>query len=247
MSDEPKQWWQTFPAITGGVATILTALTGLIVALNQMGIFKPTEKKPSPSPEPTKELLSMAIVSPAPAAVERLVATPTIAAAVPPLATATPFVAIAAVPPPLTPPQPAPFGSSVTEDEVKAFIAAHYHATEHKDLDYLLSQYDDIVNYLGEVGSDKASIRNGYLNYFRRWPVTSFTIGDIRVVRSFNQDIVTAYFDIRFSVQDIASGRYKTGRASEEWVLSKSSGTLKMISEKETVHSDPTDRRRNNR
>ncbi|PYI59464.1 MAG: hypothetical protein DMC59_05810 [Verrucomicrobia bacterium] len=228
MSDEPKQWWQTFPAITGGVATILTALTGLIVALNQIGIFKPAEKKPSPSPEPSKEAILLAIVSPAPAAVERLVATPTIAAAVPLLATATPFVAVAAVPPSLTP-------------------VAHYRATERKDLEYLLSQYDDIVNYLGEVGSDKASIRNGYLNYFRRWPVTSFTIGDIRVVRSFNQDIVTAYFDIRFSVQDIASGRYKTGRASEEWVLSKSSGTLKMISEKETVHSDPTDRRRNNR
>jgi hypothetical protein len=57
---------------------------------------------------------------------------------------------------------------------------------------------------------------------------------------------LTAYVNSGL-VQDIGSGRYKTGRASEEWVLSKSSGTLKMISEKETVHSDPIDRRRNNR
>lgn len=247
MNDEPKQWWQTFPAITGGVATILTALTGLLVALNQMGIFKPTEKKPSPSPEPTKEPLPMAIVSPAPAAVERLVATPTIAAAVPPFANATPFVAVAAVPPSPTPPQPAPFGSSITEDEVKAFIAAHYHATEHKDLDYLLSQYDDIVDYQHDGRRDKAFIRNGYVNYFRRWPVTSFSIGDIHVVRSLHQDIVTAYFDTGFLVQDIASNRRKTGRTSEELVLSKSSGTLKIVSEKETVHSDSTDRQRRNR
>ena len=148
MSDEPKQWWQTFPAITGGVATILTALTGLLVALNQMGIFKPTEKKPSPSPEPTKEPLSMAIA----------------------LATATPFVAVAAVLPSPTPSQPAPFGSSITEDEVKAFIAAHYHATEHKDLDYLLSQYDDIVDYQQDGRRDKAFIRNGYVNYFAGGP-----------------------------------------------------------------------------
>ena len=45
MSDEPKQWWQTLPVIIGGLATLVTALTGLLVALNQLG--KQTEKKPA--------------------------------------------------------------------------------------------------------------------------------------------------------------------------------------------------------
>jgi len=111
----------------------------------------------------------------------------------------------------------------------------------------LLSQYDDIVDYQQDGRRDKAFIRNGYVNYFRRWPVTSFSIGDIHVVRSLHQDIVTAYFDTGFLVQDIASNRRKTGRTSEELVLSKSSGTLKIVSEKETVHSDSTDRQRRNR
>src|SRR5205085_11524662 len=92
MSDEPKQWWQTFPAITGGVATILTALTGLIVALNQMGIFKPSDKIPSTSPEHTKELLSMAVVSPYLYAVERMVAETIIVADVTSLASVTSHV-----------------------------------------------------------------------------------------------------------------------------------------------------------
>jgi outer membrane protein len=51
MSDEPKQWWQTLPAIIAGIATLLTALTGLLVALNQLGVFKQSENKPTPPPE----------------------------------------------------------------------------------------------------------------------------------------------------------------------------------------------------
>jgi hypothetical protein len=52
MSDEAKQWWQTLPAIIGGLAALVTALTGLLVALNQSGVFKQTEKKPAPAEEP---------------------------------------------------------------------------------------------------------------------------------------------------------------------------------------------------
>lgn len=56
MSDEPKQWWQTLPAIVGGSATLVTALTGLLVALGQAGLFKHTDDKPKPTPivEPAK-------------------------------------------------------------------------------------------------------------------------------------------------------------------------------------------------
>lgn len=49
MGDDEKQWWQTLPAIIGGLAALVTALTGLLVALNQSGVFKQTEKKPAPA------------------------------------------------------------------------------------------------------------------------------------------------------------------------------------------------------
>jgi hypothetical protein len=35
MSDDEKHWWQTLPAIIGGLAALVTALTGLLVALNR--------------------------------------------------------------------------------------------------------------------------------------------------------------------------------------------------------------------
>jgi len=36
---KPQSWWQTLPGILTAVAAIITAATGLIVALNQAGVF----------------------------------------------------------------------------------------------------------------------------------------------------------------------------------------------------------------
>jgi hypothetical protein len=52
MSDEVKKWWQTLPAIITGIATLLTAVTGLVVTLHQWGFFTPSEKKRAPSASP---------------------------------------------------------------------------------------------------------------------------------------------------------------------------------------------------
>jgi hypothetical protein len=51
MSDEAKQWWQTFPAIITALATLLGAVTAFLVALNQSGWHKEPEKKSTPLTE----------------------------------------------------------------------------------------------------------------------------------------------------------------------------------------------------
>ena len=107
----------------------------------------------------------------------------------------------------------------------------------------MLAHYDDVVDFHTDGHRDKTFIRNDYMTYFQRWPVASFTAGDVRVVRSSVQNTVTAYFGIRFDVRDTASRRSKQGRASEEWTMAKSSGLLKIVSEKETVHGDTPYRR----
>ena len=144
-------------------------------------------------------------------------------------------------------PPPAPPDNAIRDDEVQAFVVAHYRATERKDLDYLLSQYDDLVDYNTDGRRDQAFIRNGYVNYFKRWPIASFTLGDVRVVRSPVQNTVTAYFEIRYLVRDIASNRSKQGRADEKWTISKPLGALKIVSEKETVHGEGPERHQSRR
>ena len=53
-------WWKTLPGILSGIAGVLAAVTGLIVALSQSGLFgeknsKPGETLPSSQDIPTRE------------------------------------------------------------------------------------------------------------------------------------------------------------------------------------------------
>lgn len=45
-----KHWWQTAPAILGGLATLIGAITGLLIALNKVGIFN---SEPQVTVQPT--------------------------------------------------------------------------------------------------------------------------------------------------------------------------------------------------
>lgn len=56
MSGEPpksQSWWQTLPGILTALAAIMTASTGLIVALNNLGVFSRDSKSPTSTPTPT--------------------------------------------------------------------------------------------------------------------------------------------------------------------------------------------------
>ena len=173
--------------------------------------------------------------------------TPYVAPAVTPTATstpvATPTAAVTPVPipvPPLTTPLPPPISNIIDDEEVRKFVTDHYDATERRNVDDILSQYDDLVDYLDNGRRDRVFIRNDTIAYFKRWPLISFsfTPGDIAVAHSAVPNKVTAYFEIRFLVRDPASRRSNSGRARQEWVISKKSGALKIVSQKETVSSD---------
>ncbi|MFN0112813.1 MAG: hypothetical protein ACKVZH_28470 [Blastocatellia bacterium] len=66
---KPHSWWQTLPGILTAVAAIITASTGLIVALNQAGAFSSTSTTESSTPTLT------AVVSPSPSSPEISAAT----------------------------------------------------------------------------------------------------------------------------------------------------------------------------
>src|SRR5205809_1290536 len=181
--------------------------------------------------------ISLAVATPVPALAETAAPTATVNPTATAISTPVSLAAITPVSPPMPPPATPP-ENMISDDDVKAFITAHYQATERKDLNYLLSQYDEVVDYRTDGRRDRGFIRNGYLNYFNRWPTASFSVGEIRVVRSPIQNAVTAYFEIRYFVRDIASNRSRQGRADETWTISKIFGALKIVSEKETVHGE---------
>jgi len=132
-----------------------------------------------------------------------------------------------------------PIGAStISDDEVRSFVTNHYRAEERRDLDYLLSQYAELVDFRKYRWRDKAFIRDTFVANFKRYPVHSYTVSDIRVVPSALQNTITAYFELKFFSRDPASGRSHSGHASDEWVISKTSGALKIVSERGSLEYD---------
>jgi len=173
------------------------------------------------------------------------VVTPTATPVVTPTATstplATPSTTVTPVPtsvPALTTPPPSPISSFIDDEEVRKFVTEYYLASQRGDVDYLLSQYDDLVDYRDYGRRDRAFIRNDTISYFKKWPQKNLTPFDIAIAHSALPNTVTAYFEIWYVLRDPVSRKNTSGQASEAWKISKKSGALKIVSQKENVHRD---------
>jgi hypothetical protein len=135
--------------------------------------------------------------------------------------------------------EPPLIANVINDEEVRNFITSFFHAEERGDIDYMLSQYIDSFKW-GPERLDKAARRNEFNKFLKQWPVRSFAVGDIRVKHSDIPDRVTAYFEYRFLYGDPATGRSESGRPRQEWVISKTSGALKIVSRKPAHGESPT-------
>jgi hypothetical protein len=215
--------------------SILVAITiAALVIVGGAGWYLVQKKKAPPEKPAMTPIGSSTPVPIVPAAVtpvSTLVPSPLPILATPSPPAPTPF-------PTLTTTTPPPLATNViNDDEVRDFVTSHFRAEERGDIDYMLSQYIDSFKW-GPEKSDKASHRNELSEFFKRWPVVAFTLGDIRVGHSAIPDAVTAYFDYRYLYRNPTSGQSTSGRISQEWGISKTSRALKIVSSKSTVQRD---------
>lgn len=60
MADDSKSFFQTIPGVLTAMATVLTAITGLIIALNQIGFF---QKSPQATPVSSTSTIAAPVVT----------------------------------------------------------------------------------------------------------------------------------------------------------------------------------------
>jgi hypothetical protein len=133
------------------------------------------------------------------------------------------------------PPTPAVL---VSQGEAETFINSFYRSLEQNDPNAILSYFDDSVDFLDYGRRDKTFIADDYRKYFEVSPARSYSVGAIRLDNSPTQNTATASFEVRYTVENPARHKLKTGRAQQRWVLAKSDGVLKIIDIKETVYPD---------
>jgi len=127
---------------------------------------------------------------------------PLMPAAAPPVPTPVPTPTPQSPPPPTSFPTlttPPPIANMINDEEVRNFVTSFFRAEERGDAEYMLSQYVDWFRWGPQ--QDKAARRVWLKDFFKKWPVRSFAVGDIRVVHSDVPDMVTAYFEYRFFLQ----------------------------------------------
>jgi TIR domain len=201
-----------------------------------------TFKTETPTPLPTPAFVSESLAA-VPAAAVTGTATPTATAT----ATATPEATATATPTPTATPElaleptaaPVPTAArpassepgSVQEAEI--LVNTYYRAVERHDMDTLLSFFSSAVNFRTDTMRGKAAVQDDFERYFKRWPVASFTVGNIQIRRAKLPDNVIFVFNINFSVRDPVSKRSKVGRREETWTLERRGGELKIILQQE--------------
>lgn len=192
---------------------------------------------PAPSPSPTATATATATSTPT--------ATATASATV--AATLFPPVGLTVTSTPFATPVRTPAPELISMQEAQVFVSAYYRTVERKDMDSLLSFFDEAIEYHTDTMAGKAAVKDDYTRYFRRWPVASFSLGDITIRRASAPDKIVLVFEIKYSVRDPASKRSATGRAEETWILERMNGVPKITSQQEIVHPDTAPKRSNRR
>jgi TIR domain/YARHG domain len=224
----PVRWFGRKLILIAIIIAALVIIGGAGWYLGQKKKGPPEKPVAIPTETSTPAPIAPAAVTPVPTLVPSPVATLTPQSPPP----SSPFPTLTTQPPP-----PPSIANVINDEEVRNFVTSFYRAEERADIDYMLSQYIDSFKW-GAERLDKAARRNEFNEFRKRWPVLSFSVGDIRIVHSEIPDRVTAYFDERFFYRDPASGRSDSGHATNEWIIYKTSDALKIASRKRTVHHD---------
>ncbi len=137
------------------------------------------------------------------------------------------FMHVASKPPPL--PQKTVIGA----DDVKSFVESHHHKASEGDLDGVIADYADSVDFLDKGVIPRGRIADEEIAHKQKWPTGNETVrGGIAAVME--DGIWKAYYTIEFYNEN-AEGWHR-GLADLRIELAQAMGKLKISSQKAKVH-----------
>jgi ketosteroid isomerase-like protein len=129
---------------------------------------------------------------------------------------------------------------------VRELIRSYYLAFSRHDVDAVVANFADIVDYQGEGLRNRPHIRTEAEAYSRRWDTLSFSVGDISVSRTGDNDFA-ASFSFSYTLTTRGSSPV-TGLSLNKWMLHKEpQGQLRIVFQRETIQQfrqSPGDKRK---
>jgi serine/threonine protein kinase len=136
-----------------------------------------------------------------------------------------------------TPPSVVPSPTVPTRDlraEIERFVYEHLRKSVNADINGMLADYADRVDYYENSYADHSFIAKDRQTFAAAWPTQKIVpVGIVRISEIVGNR-VTIWFDYRFDARNNKS-IHSLGDAANTWVLDTSYGGLKIVSEKQNV------------
>jgi serine/threonine protein kinase len=137
-----------------------------------------------------------------------------------------------------TPPPVVPAPTVPTRDlraEIEKFVYEHLRKSVNADINGMLADYADRVDYFDNGYVDHSFIARDRQTYAAGWPTVKISPnGPVRINESGNSTLVTIWFDYRFDARN-SKGVHSLGDTNNTWIVDTAYGGLKIVSEKQNV------------
>jgi hypothetical protein len=141
--------------------------------------------------------------------------------------------------PTATPPPPtfsARSPASTIYQDVKDFVRSHMQKTVNNDLESIVSDYSERVDYYTDGIVNRNFIRADRQKFVQSWPDFSIQfISDVQVTDTGDTNVKIATFNYNFIAKNSARGKRSAGSASDTWTIVNTSSGLQISGAREAV------------
>jgi N-acetylmuramoyl-L-alanine amidase len=136
--------------------------------------------------------------------------------------------------------QPAePGASSISTAEATNFVIEYYAALSRTDVSDVVARFAESVNYGEDGQQNRAYIEKDLHDYVTRWPVLHLEPEEVAVSAK-DGGTAALSFNLVYSVANGSNKKSLSGHSTNIWIVRRVNGELKIISQREVVHTNPT-------
>jgi N-acetylmuramoyl-L-alanine amidase len=133
---------------------------------------------------------------------------------------------------------PAAKSAPVSVSEATKFVKEYYAALSRSDISTVVAKFAESVTY-GDGQRDRAYIEKDLRDYVRRWPVLSLK-PDTVAVSPKDEGGTALSFRLVYFVANESNKKSLSGNSTNTWIVRRVNGEIKIVSQHEVVHANPT-------
>jgi N-acetylmuramoyl-L-alanine amidase len=127
----------------------------------------------------------------------------------------------------------------ISAEEATEFVKEYYSALSRADVAGVVAKFGESVNYREDRQRDRTYIEKDLRIYVARWPVLNLKPEAV-MVSAKDDGSAELNFNLVYSVANRSNKKSSSGHSSNTWIVRRVNGDLKIVSQREVVHANPT-------